>query len=57
MLYFYDLDSSGASLPVRECMSQIEYHGLFTPAGQQIAWLERLFFTWLEVEGLEHRRH
>jgi hypothetical protein len=33
---FHDLDSSRASFPVRECMSQIGYHDRFAPVGQQI---------------------
>jgi hypothetical protein len=35
-LCFRDLDYSGASFPVRECMSRIEYHDRSAPAGQQI---------------------
>jgi hypothetical protein len=55
VLCFHDLDSSGASFPVRECTSRIEYHGRSAPAGQHIIWLERFLLSWLEVEGLERR--
>jgi hypothetical protein len=33
-LCFRDLDSLGASFPMRECTSQIEYHGCSTHVGQ-----------------------